>query len=356
MTDNNTNPYAIIDNDQPSVAAQEEKLPEKEQSQHQEEQPQHQEEVSQRQGEKQHQEQKAKEEQPQHQEDRAMADSFWHRFSSIPIVQDSVDKVQQYPLGRYALKQAETTWTRASTQAHALPYAQAYFEKAGALGCFSLDVLEQRFPVVYQPTEQIVDSVKRSSGQVRDSLITKVTAPVHHAVSLLWMPGQDKRTDELAHLSALLQETANNIAKINDSLRGWTTCVANQVGSQIKGSYESTQAAGNQRILELTAELVSKLDAASAYAKTVHIPPVIQTRLEPFVAFYDRMRAEAVKDELTPLQKASKMVLLTQGCVLPALQSSIDGIQEQLKYLAAMSKGKVVGEIKGQLNSLGIHA
>ncbi|KAI9267884.1 hypothetical protein BDA99DRAFT_504248 [Phascolomyces articulosus] len=287
---------------------------------------------------------------PQETHEEEEEGSFWHRFSSIPIVQDSVGKVQQYPLGRYALEKAETTWTKASTQAGALPYAQAYFEKAGALGCLSLDVLEQRFPVVYQPTEQIVDT-----------FLTTVKAPVHHAVSLVdrfWWTNNSRNKqpdDPLNHLSetkALLQETAHHIARINDSLRGWTTCVASQVGSQLKGSYESTQAECNQRILELTTELVTKLDSASAYAKTVSIPPAIQARLEPLVAFYDTMRHEAVKEDLSPLQKASRMVILTQSCVLPALQSSIDGIQEQLKYYTTMSKGS----IKGQLNSFGIHA
>ncbi|KAI9496171.1 hypothetical protein BDB00DRAFT_810794 [Zychaea mexicana] len=298
--------------------------------------------------------------------------SFWHRFASIPIVQDSVGKVQQYPLGRYALKQAETTWSKASTQAGSLPYAQAYFEKAGALGCLSLDVLEQRFPAVYQPTDQIVDSVKRSSNHVRDCLLTTVKAPVHHAVSLvdrlLWSQQQQQQQqqqqhdgdkDELTHLSetkALLQETAHHIARINDSLRGWTACVASQVKSQIKGSYESTQAECNHRILELTTELVTKLDTASAYAKTVPIPPIIQAKMGQLVEFYDAVRSETVKEDLSPMQKAARVVLITQGCILPALHTSIDGIQEQIKYYAAMSKGKVVGEIKGQLNSLGIHA
>ena len=304
------------------------------------------------------------------QKEKEEDDNFWHRLSSIPLVQDSVGKVQQYPLGRFALKQAETTWTKASTRAgRSLPsYAQTYFEKADALGCLSLDVLEQRFPVVYQPTEQIVDTMKRSSNQVYDKLLL----PVHQAVSLVdrfWSTGgggtnntttnNNKQMDELTHLyetKAMLQETANHITRITDNLRGWTTCVASQVGSHLKDSYETTQAECNHRILELTTELVTKLDSASAYAKTVSIPPMIQTRLEPWVAFYDTMRNEAVnKGDLSPLQKASRMVILTQSCVLPALQSSIDGIQEQLKHYANLSKGKVMGELNS-LGSSSIHA
>ncbi|KAG2217371.1 hypothetical protein INT45_012241 [Circinella minor] len=298
--------------------------------------------------------------------------TFWYRLSSIPLVQESVGKVQQYPLGRFALKQAETTWTKASIQANrSLPtYAQTYFNK---VGCLSLDVLEQRFPVVYQPTEHIIHTVKQSSNQVYDTLLL----PVHQAVHLMdrfWTTHNNKRRtnkqvnveEELTHLyetKEMLQELFNQMTKMSDHLRDWTTCVASQVGNQIKDSYEMKQAECNQRILELTSELVTQLD--SAYVKTVSIPPIIQTKLEPWIAFYHTIRNEATtaidtkekekNQDISSFQKASRIIILTQHCLLPALQNSIDTIQEQLKHYATLSKSKVMSEFSS-LNNNSIHA
>ncbi|KAI7848187.1 hypothetical protein BDC45DRAFT_541205 [Circinella umbellata] len=306
---------------------------------------------------------------PSTQKEKEENATFWYRLSSIPLVQESVGKVQQYPLGRFALKQAETTWTKASIQANrSLPsYAQTYINKVDALGCLSLDVLEERFPVVYQPTEHIIHTVKQSSNQVYDTLLL----PVHQAVHLVdrfWTPNNNKRRrtnnvqEELTQLyetKEMLQELFNQMTKMSDHLRDWTTCVASQVGNQIKDSYETKQAECNQRILELTSELVIHLD--SAYAKTVSIPPIIQTKLEPWIAFYHTIRNEAAttgivnkeegKKEETPFQKASRIVILTQHCLLPALQNSIDTVQEQLLHYATLSKSKVMSEFSSLNNN-----
>lgn len=294
---------------------------------------------------------------------------------------DGLEKAYRYvndrALGRYALRQAETTWNMAASMTPST--AQAYLQKADALGCRSLEILENRFPVVRQPTDQLVNSVKQSPAQVRERLLSTVESLVDH-----WLPPSNGKQEEekakapkerlyelsrrvyqkadlvkLAETRQVLQEKAAGIACLNDALHS----LVEYSHRQLKGSYESTQAAANQRMLDLTTELIARLDALYAYGKSTRLPDAIQTRLEPVFAFvgqeYDIIRTEALKPDLAPLQKASNIVTLTRAHVLPLLRKSIDGIQEQLRYYtvyANVSKDKFMMEIRDQLHALGISA
>ncbi|KAI8368271.1 uncharacterized protein BYT42DRAFT_648442 [Radiomyces spectabilis] len=353
--------------------------------------------------------------------------SFWTRVRSLPIVQDSLGKVQHYAnqntLSRYALQQAEITLNIATQIAS--PYTSRYeqqLRKADAFGCRSLDMIEQKFPAVCQPTNNLIEAVKQSPQQ----MYQVVTAPVNQrfmdaadniqSIVDKWLPKEeeqqqretkDKEQNErqqqqqqeeedknakvrfyrlanevkhrlshrlyrgmehlphsksdLAHLAdtnRLLQEAATNIGQLSSHLHDWVTYRKNLANEQL----HQTQATANKRINDLTMELIGRLDTASAYMKE-HSHGKIPGFMTPLVDFasheYDIIRTEALKPELAPLQKASNIVQLTHAYVLPLLQSSIDGIQEQLRYYtvyARTSKNRVVHDFKGQLNHLGIHA
>ncbi|KAL0087972.1 hypothetical protein J3Q64DRAFT_1735460 [Phycomyces blakesleeanus] len=177
------------------------------------------------------------------------------------------------------------------------------------------------------------------------------------------MPSSRADIARLAETSRLLQETAGQIAKINASLQTWILHSRHLAGErvqeithQIKGNYGQTIT--QERIHDLTVELVHRLDHASEYIKeqSVRLPTFMQSRLDPLLGFatheYGIIRAEAIRSDLPPLQKATNIVNLTQAFVLPVLQTSIDSFQEQVRYYtvyASTSKDKVVNDIKATI-------
>ncbi|ORZ18775.1 hypothetical protein BCR42DRAFT_411551 [Absidia repens] len=350
--------------------------------------------------------------------------SFWTRVSSLPLVQDGLGKVQHYAnqtsLSRYALQQAETTFSKANE--FATPYTEQYIKKADALGCRSLDILEQRFPAVTQPTGELVQAVRQSPQQ----LVSSVSIPVNkHMLTAAgsienlvdkWLPpaanddsqelqqmngtgSQEqqqqqqrdvKKEDEqvaiarfyhlannikdrlqqrvhqriehiprskadvarLAETNRLLQDTVAHVQTINTQLHGWVAHSRNVAESgvkNIKGGYEATQAATQQRIHELTVELFNRLDLASEFLKerSTKLPDFVQVHLEPLADFagheYNIIRTEVLKEDTAPLQKATNILRLSHDYIVPLLQTSVGGIQEQLHHYSVYAQSSLKG-------------
>lgn len=321
-------------------------------------------------------------------------------MSSFPLVQDGLDKAHHYAsqtaISRYALQQAETTLTKASEMANS-SYTEQYLKKADALGCRSLDLLEQRFPAVNQSTDELVQAVRQSPQQLVSSVSTPVNKGILTAADNIetlvdkWLPAsgeqqqqqramnkeeeeavvrfyqlvndvkgrlQQRVNQQIDHIprtkaemarltetNKFLQDTVNHIQTINLQLQDWMihsrALAENRVQGirdNIKGGYEATQSATQERIHQLTVELFSRLDIASNFLKerSVKLPDFLQTHLEPLAGFagkeYDIIRTEVLKKDVAPLQKATNIVQLSHAYILPFLQSSVDGIQEQLHY------------------------
>ncbi|CAO3598152.1 unnamed protein product [Absidia cylindrospora] len=348
--------------------------------------------------------------------------SFWTRVSSLPLVQDGLGKVHHYAnqtsISRYALQQAETTFFKANE--FATPYTEQYIKKADALGCRSLDILEQRFPAVTQPTGELVQAVRQSPQQ----LVSSVSIPVNkHMLTAAgsienlvdkWLPpatndnGQElqqmngtgsqeqqqqrdiKKEDEqvaiarfyhlannikdrlqqrvhqriehiprskadvarLAETNRLLQDTVAHVQTINTQLHGWVAHSRNVAESgvkNIKGGYEATQAATQQRIHDLTVELFNRLDLASEFLKerSTKLPDFVQVHLEPLAHFagheYNIIRTEVLKEDVAPLQKASNILQLSQEYIIPLLHNSVGGIQEQLYQYSVYAQSSLKG-------------
>ncbi|CAO3599152.1 unnamed protein product [Absidia cylindrospora] len=343
--------------------------------------------------------------------------TFWSRVSAFPLVQDGLGKVQHYAnqtsISRYALQQAETTLSKANEIT--TPYTEQYIKKADALGCRSLDLLEQRFPAVNQPTDELVQAVRQSPQQLVSSVSTPVNKHMLTAADSIetlvdkWLPANGeqqtngtsdqqqrdiKKEDEalaaarfyqlannvkdrlqqrvhqqiehiprskaevtrLAETNQLLQDTVNQVQTINTQLQEWVahsrTLAENRVQGirdNIKGSYEATQSATQQRIHDLTVELFHRLDVASDFLKerSIKLPDFLQTHLEPLAGFagheYNIIRTEVLKEDVAPLQKATNILQLSHAYIVPFLQTSVDGIQEQLHYYSEVAQSSIKG-------------
>ncbi|KAI9478758.1 MAG: hypothetical protein EXX96DRAFT_572171 [Benjaminiella poitrasii] len=119
-------------------------------------------------------------------EERVIGKTFVSRVSSIPIVQDGLSTVQtiasKTSLGRFALSTANSITKYTINGSHQPKYIQSYYEsyiqphvdKADAFGCRSLDLIQNKFPVVNQPTSEIVRAVTAPSSQIVDGMKVKL--------------------------------------------------------------------------------------------------------------------------------------------------------------------------------------
>jgi hypothetical protein len=225
---------------------------------------------------------------------------FWKRLSTIPIIHDGLVQAEQHALSRFAMRRAESTL---SVVAAATPVA--YLEKANALGVHSLDLLETRFPLVRQPVSDVLQSFKNS---VRTYL------HVHRP-----------QLQTLNETHRWLQETTVGLARVSASLQHWVKYSQTQLK-------EHAQAKARQHALDLTTEMIQRLDRLTSYLN--HLPS--SSYLTPLVELatneYEIIRKEAAKSDLALHQKATNIVRLTQGLLLPALRDSIDGVHEQMRY------------------------
>jgi hypothetical protein len=108
---------------------------------------------------------------------------FVNRITSIPILQDGATVVHGYVnqnyIGRYALTTAGSTLT--TVNKFTQPYQrrlQDHIDKVDELSCKSLDLIEEHFPLVKQPTVEIFEAVKKPPMQVYDGVKTRIDSTI----------------------------------------------------------------------------------------------------------------------------------------------------------------------------------
>jgi hypothetical protein len=347
--------------------------------------------------------------------------SFFSRVLSIPLIRDGSSMVQHYAnqnsISRFAMNKAESTVKLAASVAS--PYTEKYKHhllKFDQMGCQSLDLVENKFPVVRQDAGEILATVKQQPQLVYEGVKGKINhvvqVPVNHATHLVnkYLPAVEKHGDKkataknvngngkeavednnrkllslanefrerlahrvtiqlqsiphskadvarLAETNQLLQETFNSIQKANTRLHDFVT--------SLKGGVTFTQNRANQRINELTIDLIKRLDSAAAYVKEHQVisslPSSLHVVVDPLVTFasneYEIVRTEVLKEDVAPLQKATNIMHLTQEYVLPLIQNSIHGVQEQVRqYGEYANNSKVVKEVRSTLGLVSVKA
>ncbi|KAI8364324.1 hypothetical protein EDC96DRAFT_565653 [Choanephora cucurbitarum] len=306
--------------------------------------------------------------------------SFFDRVCSIPLIRDGSSMVHHYAnqnsIGRFALTKAETTLKMAASMAS--PYTEKYkphLLKADQLGCQSLDIVQTRFPLVTQPPQKVYEDVKNQISYAASIPVTRTTSSLQQLINKYLPPVDEKAQEQnlihqvkdrlshrlqhskadlarLAETNQLLHEAFQSIQKANTHLHDFLISV--------KGYKTTTQTKANQRIHELTTELIYRLDAAAAYVKDRQVmnnlPHPVLTVIDPLVTFasneYAIVRTEILKSDVPPLQKATNILQMTQGYVLPLIQKSIHGVEEQVRQYGvyATNNYKVVRDVKTTLD------
>lgn len=173
---------------------------------------------------------------------------FVGRVTSIPLIKDGVSTAQaianKTSLGRFALSKANATYTSVtnyatnnqSIQNYYTSYLQPQLEKVDTLGCKSLDIIQEKVPLINRPTTDIYQNVVRDpldGVKIRlDSTISTVTHPAH----------------------VVIQETNKRLGVVVDGLEGAvdkylpaaSTTKVTENGGGIKTKEVTTQKEGNQ--------------------------------------------------------------------------------------------------------------
>lgn len=367
---------------------------------------------------------------------------FVNRISSIPILQDGASAVHGYvnqnSIGRIALSTAATSFTAVHNVTK--PYQKVLkgpIDKVGEFSLKSLDIIEQRFPLVTQPTVEVIEAVKKPPMVVYDVVKTRIdstiTTPasniakgVNQRVTFIvdnveaavdgWLPshGEHAHADEtnqvtrvyklsldvsnrlihhanihleknniprsrddlvkLAETNALLKVAFQKILILNETLSQWVLLTTQAAKDRLPESltqrvtdvtvsaqihYEQTREVISKHFNEISAELYKQLETIKVY--TLALPSFIKQGLEPLIEFanteYDIIRAQAIRSDITTIEKAREIVAENQKVVLPHLQTSVTEVQEQLKYyseVATQSKDKVVSDVRIRLQSFGV--
>lgn len=196
---------------------------------------------------------------------------FVQRVTSIPFVKDGVSTAQaianKTSLGRFALSKANSTYTTVTTYAsnnqpiqnYYQSYAQPLVERADALGCRSLDIIQEKVPLINQPSAEIYENVvTKPSYQIiggvkvkLDSTLSTVTHPAHvviqetnkrlgyvannleGVVDKYLPPDADAKKDEDTNVK---KEEGNQAVRVYGVLNEASRRITNRVSAQVSKS------------------------------------------------------------------------------------------------------------------------
>ncbi|OBZ72734.1 hypothetical protein A0J61_11877, partial [Choanephora cucurbitarum] len=284
----------------------------------------------------------------EHQEKKTPS-TFVSRVTSIPLVQDGVTTVQaiatKTSLGRFALSTANSTLSTVSryqpsyVQTYYQSYILPHVEKADELGCRSLDMIQTRFPVVNQPTSELVKTVTSPSYQIVDGVkvtldhsIKQPATQVAHEANRRLGNMMDNVEAVLDHYLPKAQENKRDVQEFNQAVRAYyllndaTLRLSQAVSEQVKTTAaqlprsrdDLVRIASSQQVLERT---------------TTHIQ-LIQENLTESVKLY----AQAAQKRLPPT--VNQKILEIQSITQERLQLMTQQVSTQLTQLTDYLKAQ----------------
>ncbi|KAK4511595.1 uncharacterized protein ATC70_012811 [Mucor velutinosus] len=287
-------------------------------------------------------------------EEEEKTGKFVSRVTSFPIVQESVSTVHaianKTSLGRFALLTANSTLSTVSKYTNKQPtYVQSYYEsyiqphveKADALGCRSLDLIQTKFPVVNQPTAEIVRAVTAPSYQIVDGVKVRIDASIKQPANQVAKEANKRIGSVVDNVEAVLdrylpaaanarevsadeKKESNEAQEINQAVRAYyllndaTARLSHRVTEQVKTSASQIPRSRDDfaRITE-TSALVQKTTAniqvlqetivqsVSVYAQATQkrLPPAVTERLSVLHASTNEKLANLTQQVSTQLSQ-----------------------------------------------------
>ncbi|GJJ70162.1 hypothetical protein EMPS_02511 [Entomortierella parvispora] len=191
-----------------------------------------------------------------HAEKGAVSATFISRVSSIPVIHDGFSTLHSYAkdnkYSRYALDTAGSAVETVNKytegyQSRLQPHLQPHISKVDQLATKSLDILQNRFPIVSKPTAEIVTQVKKpyvyveessknAYTQIQSTIDTRVTAPVKAVTSSIATTAASTRDQ----ITTVATSTRDQITTAATSTRDQITTAATSTRDQITTVATST--------------------------------------------------------------------------------------------------------------------
>jgi hypothetical protein len=312
---------------------------------------------------------------------------FVERVTSIPLVKDGVSTAQaianKTSLGRFALSKANATYTSVtnyatnsqSIQNYYTSYLQPQLEKVDTLGCKSLDIIQQKVPLINQPTTDIYQNVvKDPLDGVKnrlDSTISTVTHPAHVVIQEtnkrlgIVVDNLEGAVDKYLPAAAEAETKTKDIKKeessnnqvirvygvLNEASRRITSRVTEQVQKtgiptsrdQVKNLAENNPIVQNvtQQLRILQETLVHSITVYGNAAQE-HLPASVTTRIHQTTELFHQL-TNSVQQQLNSLVEVLKH---QPDWLKQKLNSAIESTYAQLELIKQEWKRQDINSVE----------
>ncbi|KAI8885693.1 hypothetical protein K501DRAFT_284124 [Backusella circina FSU 941] len=294
--------------------------------------------------------------------------TFVNRVSSFPIVQDSFSTVHaianKTSLGRFALSTANSTFSVVTKYSSSQPkYVQDYYEsyiqphvqKADQLGCRSLDIIQDKFPVVNESTSSIVKRVTEPSYQIVDGVKVKIDSSFKQPAVQVAKEANKRFESVVDNVEAVIdrylpqsQVTDRSAEQVNQAVRAYyllndaSLRLSQRVSDQIKTSTE---------MIPRSRDDISRLTDTSAFVqKTTANIQALQESLAQSITLY----AQSAQQHL-PLSVTEKLQVIhstTTDRLQNITQQVSTQVQQLVDYIKTQSKTETPEWLKARVLSL----
>jgi hypothetical protein len=249
--------------------------------------------------------------------------SFVARISSIPLLYDGVSTVTSYvksaPYGEFVLDKAGNTLT--AVQKYAQPYVdpvhqrlQPTIVKVDELAVKALNNLEQKFPIVSQPTSVILDSVTKPPlqyyNEVKKTVGTNLTEPATQTATTIARGVNQRASVLMDNYEAVVErwlpaETSkarddNQVMRLYDITASLPVRVSTLVGAQL-----------DHHQIPHTAEDFKRLrDASSILRETTLRIESLTVQLNEWVAISKGLATETIPSTLNQKVVEARVTLI----------------------------------------------
>ncbi|KAI8147756.1 hypothetical protein BJV82DRAFT_593238 [Fennellomyces sp. T-0311] len=258
--------------------------------------------------------------------------------SSIPIIQESVSTVQAYAnstaIGRRAMNAKPPKYV----QTYYESYVQPHLDRADALGCRSLDLLQEKLPEKKQQANERL-------GRVIDNMETVLER---------FLPADEQSNEkkvndpnQAARAYRLLNTAATRLSTTVQT-RTMTAATTNVVALQSMLSVYAETAKQrlvlpektSEQLRDLTNQVAAQVQSVMEYFKNQPQSEWLKARISSLVDIaakqFDLVRAQYSRTDISAYEKARVVAQGLQDQVLPVLQT----IQSQLQYYTEKSEVK----------------
>lgn len=253
------------------------------------------------------------------------------RIASLPLVYDSVNTVSYYvksaPYSDYVIDKSLNTFSTVQkiTQPYVEPihkHLQPHIQKADKYAVQALDNIEQKYPIVRQPTSEILDSVTKPPLQyyadVKKTVEIKVAEPAAQTASALaksanqratvivdgveavvdrWLPSEAKANGYESHADGDL----NQVVRLYDITTSLPTRVSILVNAQL-----------DQHHIPHTAEDFVKIrDASALLRQTTERIEYLNSQLSNWVAVSKQLATEKIPTSINQKVVEARTKLVT---------------------------------------------